>query len=88
MYKIHFSRIAEKEYKSLHKKNILIFKKIRSALLSLAGNPYIGKPLKLSLKGKWSYRAGVYRIIYSIEKKILTIHILDIGHRKYVYKVK
>ena len=86
MYKVVLARTAEKEYKHLNKTNSALFKRVHNALLSLASDPEQGKPLRLSLKGKWSYRVGVYRIIYSIEKKILTINVLDIGHRREVYR--
>lgn len=82
MYKIILTNKAEKEYKYLHKTNAATFKRVRNALLSLAEDPSQGKPLKLSFKGKWSYRVGVYRLIYAIEKKILTVYVLDIGHRR------
>ena len=86
MYKIVLAKDAEKEYKYLFKTNRTIFKRIRTALNFLAGNPTQGKPLKLKLKGKWSYRVGVYRIIYSIEHKMLIVYILDISHRREVYR--
>lgn len=86
MYKIVLTNTAKKEYKYLHKTNESVFKRVRNALLSLSKDPTQGKPLKLSLKGKWSYRVGVYRIIYAIEKKILTVYVLDIGHRREIYR--
>lgn len=86
MYKIVFTNKADKEYRYFFKTNEPIFRKVRNALLSLSKDPYQGKPLKLSLKGKWSYRVGVYRIIYAIENKILTVYVLDIGHRREVYR--
>lgn len=86
MYKIIFSNNAEKEYRYLCKANRAIFEKIRNAIMSLATQPAQGKPLRLSLKGKWSYRVGVYRIIYSIEHHTLTVYVLDIGHRREIYR--
>jgi mRNA interferase RelE/StbE len=86
MYKVLFTNNARKEYEYLFKKNRTIFKKVRSALIAIAENPLLGKPLKLTLKGKRSYRVGVYRIIYSAEKKVLQVIILDIGHRKKIYR--
>ena len=85
MYKIVFTKTAEKEYIYLYKTNKSIFQKVRAALLSIAKDPAQGKPLKLNLKGKWSCRVGVYRIIYSIHRKILTVYVLDLGHRREVY---
>lgn len=86
MHKIVFTKAAEKDYRYLFSHNRPIFERIRKALYSIAADPRQGKPLKLSLKGKWSFRAGMYRIIYSIENNILTVYILDIGHRREVYR--
>jgi len=82
LYKILFTKAAEKEYGYLYKTGPVIFRRIRTALIALAKDPHQGKPLKLSLKCKWSYRVGMYRIIYSIENSILTVYILDIAHRQ------
>ena len=86
MYKIALSRAAEKEYIYLHRHDNVIFRKIRNALYAIAEDPQQGKPLKLTLKGKWSYRVGTYRVIYTIDGKVLTVHVIDIGHRREVYK--
>ena len=86
MYKIVFTKTAEKEYRYLYSHNNAIFYRIRAALHSVAEDPHQGKPLKLTLKGKWSYRVGVYRIIYSIDGKVLTVYVLDIGHRRNIYR--
>ena len=34
----------------------------------------------------WRIRVGVYRVLYTIEDGILTIKVLEIGHRKDIYK--
>ena len=86
MYKILLTKSAEKDFSCLFRTNKIIFARIQSALHSIAEDPAQGKPLKLSLKGKWSYRVGVYRIIYSVEHKILTVYVLDIGHRREIYR--
>ena len=62
------------------------FDRINNALKSLQKDPTQGKLLKHTLKGKYSLRVGVYRIIYQINKKIITVYVLDIGHRKNIYK--
>jgi len=50
-------------------------------------NPYdIGKPLKSNLAGLWRYRVGDYRLICDIQKEILTVLVVRIGHRRKVYK--
>ena len=86
MYKIVLTKQAEKTYRDLHKTNQRIFERVRAVLKSLSQDPQQGKPLKFTLKGKWSYRVGPYRIIYAIEHNILTVYILDIGHRREIYR--
>lgn len=86
MYRIALTKQAEKEYIYLYKKDRPVFDRIRKAIYSIAKDPHQSKPLKFELKGKWSYRIGVYRIIYSIEHSVLTVYILDIGHRRHIYK--
>ena len=86
LYKIVLTRQAEKDYTYLYRANKAVFIHVRASLYSLAEDPHQGKPLRLSLKGYWSYRVGVYRIIYTIEHNVLTVTILDIGHRREVYR--
>jgi len=45
----------------------------------------LGKPLKGRLKVFYRYRVGNYRVIYSVEKKEITIIIIRIGKRDKVY---
>lgn len=86
MYNILFTRDARKEYEYLYKTNRAVFDRVKAAIHSLADDPAQGKELKLALKGQWSYRVGSYRIIYSIERKKLIVLILDIGHRREIYR--
>lgn len=34
----------------------------------------------------WRIRIGDYRVLYEIQDKVLIIHVVDIDHRKDVYK--
>jgi mRNA interferase RelE/StbE len=77
---------AEKFYKRLFKSDRPKFERVANALASLREDPFQGKPLKHKLKGKYSLRVGVYRIIYRVDQKIVTVYVLDIGHRKSVYR--
>ncbi|MBU4590520.1 MAG: type II toxin-antitoxin system RelE/ParE family toxin [Candidatus Omnitrophica bacterium] len=61
--------------------------KIISVIIEILGNmPYQGKPLKGNYKGRYSYRVSDYRIIYSIFKKELLIHIVKVMHRREAYR--
>ena len=86
MYNIVLLPQAEKFYRKLFHSNRDLLKRIDQALESLKKNPLIGKPLKDKLKGRYSLRVGVYRMIYSVERKKVTIYVLDIGHHREVYR--
>lgn len=51
----------------------------------LKDNPYLGKPLDRELATRFTYRIGVYRIIYKIYEKDRVVVILNIDHRSKVY---
>ncbi|MCI6549228.1 MAG: type II toxin-antitoxin system RelE/ParE family toxin [Coriobacteriaceae bacterium] len=46
----------------------------------------MGKGLTGNLAGLWRYRAGDYRIICDIEDGALLILVVDVAHRREVYK--
>ncbi|MBL7036835.1 type II toxin-antitoxin system RelE/ParE family toxin [Candidatus Microgenomates bacterium] len=82
MYKLLVSFKARKELKKIsifHKNAIL------DTLQTLKEDPFLGKPLTRNMSGKFSYRVGVYRIIYRINKKDRWVNILSAGHRSVVY---
>ena len=47
-----------------------------------------GKALKGSFKGMYRYRFGEYRIIYVIDRPDKVLKIIQVEHRKDVYKSK
>lgn len=86
LYKVVLLSESEKFYRRLFNSNKKFFKRIDNALESLKSNPFSGQPLKYGLKGKYSLRVGQFRIIYSVEQEIVTVFVLDIAHRKDVYR--
>ena len=46
----------------------------------------IGAPLKGSLREFWRYRVGDYRILCRLADDTLTVFVVQVGHRKEVYK--
>lgn len=83
MYRIIVSPRAKKELKSISR---LYRKALIEAIDELVENPFAGKPLTRELRGMYSYRLGVYRVIYRISKKGKKISVLTAGHRATVYK--
>ena len=47
-----------------------------------------GKPLSGNRAGQWRYRIGDYRAICEFRDNILVILVLEIGHRREVYKLR
>lgn len=83
-YSINISPGAKKHIDSLP---INIKSKIDRVIVDiLANSPYLGKPLKGDLKGRYSYRVADYRIIYSILKRELIVWIIKVMHRREVYR--
>lgn len=86
MYQVKLTRRAEKAFDALMRSQPTMGKRVAQAIDHLGENPDVGVPLRAELKGLYNYRVGVYRIIYSIQRKVLLVTIIDIGHRKEVYR--
>lgn len=83
-YRIEIEDRAERKLKSLEKQIRL---RIVKAVDKLAKNPRANncKPLK-GFTGIWRLRVGDYRVIYQIRDSELVILIVEVGHRKEVYR--
>lgn len=46
----------------------------------------VGKSLRGNPAGRWRYRAGDYRIICRLEDDTSTVVVLDVGHRRDIYR--
>ena len=82
MFRIKIRARARKELKQISKAHQLA---IRQVLEEIKEDPTIGKPLTRELVRSFSYRIGVYQIIYKINKQDKLIYILTAGHRAKVY---
>ena len=45
-----------------------------------------GHGLVENKKGLWRYRVGEWRILCEIKEDVLTIYVMDIGHRSEIYR--
>ena len=61
-------------------------KRIDIALTLLSENPIPPKAKKLSGRDGYRIRVGDFRIIYEIQKSILVVLVIDIGHRREIYR--
>jgi mRNA interferase RelE/StbE len=71
--------------KSLEKINEPYYSKIKTAILNLAKNPRPTGYKKLKGRDGFRIRVAHYRIIYDIFDNILTVDVIDLGHRKDIY---
>lgn len=86
MWKIKFNPQAEK---SLYRLERQAKQRLESFMddLKIRDNPReIGKALSGDLKGLWRYRVGDYRVICQIIDNEVVILVVELGHRKEVYR--
>ena len=83
-YRIRFTPKANKQIQRLDRP---VAHRIRRYLeqLDLKNPRSTGKPLKGG-SGFWRYRAGDYRILASIQDNELLVLIVDVDHRRSVYR--
>ena len=54
---------------------------------ALAADPRrVGAPLRKPFEGQWRARRGEYRIRYRIDEDAQTVYVLDVDHRRDVYR--
>lgn len=83
MYRIKLTAQAKKELKNIKK---IYQEAIAAVFEEIAQNPLVGKPLTRELTGRFSLRVGVYRIIYTINKKDKIVSVITAGHRATIYE--
>ena len=77
----------DRAFKKLDNYTMRILKSWITQNLIECENPRLhGKALQGKYKSLWRYRVGDYRIIANIEDEKLIILLLEIGHRKEIYK--
>ncbi len=85
---IEFSELANKQIDKLDPK---VAKRILGFLKNRAITAADPSSLAIRLKGpenfgRWRYRVGDYRVVVSFDKNIITIYVIEIGHRREVYR--
>jgi len=83
VYIVFLTEKAKKQMKRLPSREQ---ERIRKALPALGEDPWKGKKMEGDLSGCYALRVWPYRIIYTIERQIVTVTVVAIGHRKDVYE--
>ena len=84
MYQVLISNRASK---ALEKIADDVYPRIVERIRNLASNPRPKGCKKLKGRSGYRIRIGDYRIIYDIENDKLVVLIIEIGHRKDIYKI-
>jgi len=83
-YRVEVSKTAEKQLHSLGRQDQV---RVVRAIQDLAEDLRPAGARKLTgYDAVYRIRVGVYRILYEIEDRLVTVIILKIGHRRDVYR--
>jgi mRNA interferase RelE/StbE len=84
---VEISDVAEKKLKKLDRPVLERILNYFSDRIEGCKNPrHFGEPLKGTLDGLWRYRVGDYRIACEVNDPQETVLVLNIGHRRDIYK--
>ena len=84
---VEFQRSAAKQLRALDRpiqQRILTY--FRTRVLSADDPRQLGKALTGDKSGLWRYRVGDYRAICKLEDERLVVLVLELGHRREVYR--
>lgn len=82
-YQIVLTNAANKQLRKLPTQ---IAQRIQTELLELENDPRPTGCKKLTGVEAWRIRIGDYRVIYEIQDNILIVTVIEIGHRRDIYK--
>ena len=83
VYKIFFKKSVQKDFDAIPKKDR---KKILNRIETLTEDPRPQGCEKLTGQQRYRLRQGRYRILYSIQDDELTVWVVNVGHRKDIYR--
>jgi mRNA interferase RelE/StbE len=87
MWRIEITRTAERQIIKLDRPAQRSIQRFLRDRLTPADDPrQWGRPLHGEKRGLWRYRVGDYRLICDIQDEKITVLVLEIGHRKDVYR--
>jgi mRNA interferase RelE/StbE len=82
-YRVQIARRAAKAVTGLDKP---ARRRVLAAIDALSGDPRPSGCKKLAGQEAWRIRVGDYLIIYEIHDQILLVIVVDIGHRREIYR--
>ena len=86
-YSVVYTEKALKSLEKIDKGSLKLIKNwIENNLIGTDNPRQHGKGLTGNLSKRWRYRIGDYRIIADIQDDKIVIVIVDVGHRRDIYK--
>lgn len=82
-YSLRIKESAKKEIVALPRSDR---ERVIAAIDGLRADPQQGTQLKGSATGLRRIRVGRYRVIFEVQKDVLIVLVLRVGHRKDVYR--
>lgn len=82
-YELKFAARATKDLRGIPKRDV---RRILECIRSLQNDPRPPGTKKLSGRDSYRVRQGDYRILYTIFDAMLVVEVIQIGHRKDVYR--
>ncbi|WP_461784492.1 type II toxin-antitoxin system RelE family toxin [Prosthecobacter sp.] len=79
-------KILKRARKALNALPVQFQERVTAAISGLAADPRPPGCLRMSGVNSWRIRVGDYRVIYDIEDAVLTVLVIDLGHRREVYR--
>ena len=84
---MEITRTAEKQIMKLARTAQRAIQRFLRERLAACDDPrQWGKALQGEKRGLWRYRVGDYRLICDIRDEVITVVVLEISHRKDVYR--
>ena len=86
-WKVEFAPAAERRLDKLHDRDRRRILQFLTERVAIAEDPRrLGQALKGPPAGLWRYRVGDFRIVVTIEDRRITVLVLDVGHRRDIYR--
>lgn len=82
-YKVELRPLALRQ---LRKLPVEARRRIEQLLVSLADDPRPSGCLPLSGRPGYRVRVGVYRVLYEVRDDVLIVTVVELGHRREVYR--
>ena len=82
-YRIEIDRPARKALDALDGS---VHSRVVAAILGLADDPRPSGCTKMTGRAAWHNRIGDYRVVYEIHDRVLVVMVVEVGHRREVYR--